>query len=479
MGDGGLFSATFDPSDAAETYLYVQWLHVGDNGRGKPWVGDFSRVSRFTVDPANPNAALPGSEVVVFDHSTLPPGTVFHFGGSLVFGRDGLLYSAHGDYHGIEPQTITSSVGKVSRFFKNGTIPSDGPFYASGTAQGKAIFALGLRNPFATLVAPAVLDGLPKAGAADSSSLLIFDVGEASFEEIYVAVAGANGGWPRVEGNSASSGPARASIVPPLPASAHGTYMDPLFAWAHDSQNEIAQGLPASCCSTGGTLYSGVSFPQAWLGVLFFTDLCGGYIAYLPASSAGGARPTPRLFARGYNTPHGLITGAHDGALYIFSHNDGTVHRVVYAPLAAPVVSEQPASARVPLGVVATFSVSVALSSVSDTFSIVSQPGIERCSTPGSFNAAQTTGRFAGMIRSPLISIVVSACVFGFGRGGCAEGLSGQSRNSRRGLPSAISSMSPAAMPVARSVAIGSWSAGGKESSLPSTTRSAPTRSIR
>ena len=360
MGDGGLFSATFDPSDAAETYLYVQWLHVGDNGPGKPWVGDFSRVSRFTVDPANINAALPDSEVVVFDHSTLPPGTVFHFGGSLVFGRDGLLYSAHGDYHGIEPQTITSSVGKVSRFFKNGTIPSDGPFYASGTAQGKAIFALGLRNPFATLVAPAVLDGLPKAGAAVSSSLLIFDVGEASFEEINVAVAGANGGWPRVEGNSASSGPARASIVPPLPASAHGTYMDPLFAWAHDSQNEIAQGLPASCCSTGGTLYSGVSFPQAWLGVLFFTDLCGGYIAYLPASSAGGARPTPRLFARGYNTPHGLITGAHDGALYIFSHNDGTVHRVVYAPLAAPVVSEQPASARVPLGVVATFSVSVA-----------------------------------------------------------------------------------------------------------------------
>ena len=119
----------------------------------------------------------------------------------------------------------------------------------------------------------------------------------------------------------------------------------------------------ASCCTTGGTLYSGVSFPQAWLGVLFFSDLCGGYIAYLPASSAGGARPTPRLFARGYNTPHGLITGAHDGALYMFSHNDGTVHRVVYAPLAAPVVAEQPASARVPLGVVATFSVSVSSAS--------------------------------------------------------------------------------------------------------------------
>ena len=384
MGDGGLFSVALDPADPADTYLYVQWLHAGDNGPGKPWVGDFSRVSRFTVDPSNPNVALPGSEFVVFDHSTLVPGTVFHFGGSLVFGRDGLLYSAHGDYYGVEPQTITSSLGKVSRFYKNGTIPSwcharacwsvplrrpltsllspraaDGPFYATGAAQGKAIFALGLRNPFATLVAPAVLDGLPKAGVADGA-LLVFDVGEDSWEEINaVASPGANGGWPSDEGFAASSG--RNSVnnaATPLPAGARGRYLDPLFAWAHDAQAELAPGLPASCCTTGGALYDGVSFPQTWLGALLYTDLCGGYIAFIPPASAG-PRPTPRLFARGYNTPHGLVTGPLDGALYLFSHNDGTVHRIVYAPLAAPVLAKQPASARVPLGVVASFSVSV------------------------------------------------------------------------------------------------------------------------
>jgi hypothetical protein len=84
---------------------------------------------------------------------------------------------------------------------------ADGPFYATGAAQGKAIFALGLRNPFATLVAPAVLDGLPKAGVADGA-LLVFDVGEDSWEEINaVASPGANGGWPSDEGFAAQLGP--------------------------------------------------------------------------------------------------------------------------------------------------------------------------------------------------------------------------------------------------------------------------------
>ena len=103
----------------------------------------------------------------------------------------------------------------------------------------------------------------------------------------------------------------------------------------------------------------------------------------------------------------------------------------------------------------------------------------DRCSTPGSFSAAQTTGRFAGMIRSPLISIVVVRLLGWVGRVGGAACATGQKRNSRRGLTSAIISISRLPMPVARSVAIGSWSAGGNESSLPRTTRSAPTRSIR
>ena len=353
MGDGGLFSATFDPSDANSSFLYVQWLAPGDNGPGKPWVGDISRISRFSVDPANVNVALAGSEAVIFDHSQLLPGTVFHFGGSLIFGPDGMLYSSHGDYYGKEPQLLGTSLGKVSRIKKDGSIPLDNPFLGAGAVNaGRAAFIIGLRNPFVIAAVPASLAGLPKAGVKDGA-ILVFDVGQEAFEEINSGAAGANGGWPTDEGFATAS--------PPLSLGSFGSYMDPLLAWDHSAQANLGGGLPASCCTTGGALYGGTAFPQQqWLGALFFTDLCGGYVAYLPSSATGPKPTTAQLFARGFNTPLGLVVGPSDGALFVISHNDGTVHRIAYAPLAAPVITMQPASARVPLGALAAFSVSVA-----------------------------------------------------------------------------------------------------------------------
>jgi len=348
MGDGGLFSCAFDPFDPEDAFVYVQWLHAGDNGPGKPWVGDFTRISRFTADPANRNVALAGSEVVVFDHSVLRPGTVFHFGGSLLFLQDGYLLTSHGDYYFTYSQTLDNSLGKVSRIHKNGTIPADGPFYASGSGLGRAALFIGLRNPFSATVSPASL-------GATRTPILVVDVGEEAFEEINAVVSGGNGGWPRTEGY-------RAGAVAPQPAGDAGAYVDPLFAYDHGTQPGLGPNLPAACCITGGVACDSTSFPPAWLGRIFITDLCGGWIAALPpaGSAPGGAKPVPELFARGYNTPQSLVFGPLDGALYVIAHNDGSVHRIAYAPLAAPAVSAQPASARTPLGESATFSVSVA-----------------------------------------------------------------------------------------------------------------------
>jgi glucose/arabinose dehydrogenase len=351
MGDGGLFSATYDPFDAADAFIYVQWLHPGHNGPGLPWVGDFSRISRFTVDPADPNVALESSEAVVWDHSQLRPGTVFHFGGALRFGNDGKLLSAHGDYYFTYSMLLDNSLGKVSRIDKNGSIPTDGPFYASGTGKGRAAVVIGLRNPFELAVAPASLAGLPQATRAQ---MQVMDVGEGGAEEINDAAPGANLGWPAIEGYAASAAPLRAVDA--------GTYADPLLAYDHSAQAALGANLPAACCVTGGATCDSTVFPPAWLGAFFFTDLCGGWIAALPASGRGAPRPAPVLFARGLNTPQSIAFGP-DGALYVIAHNDATVFRIAYAPLAAPAVSQQPASARVPLGAAATFAVSVASAS--------------------------------------------------------------------------------------------------------------------
>jgi len=39
-------------------------------------------------------------------------------------------------------------LGKILRINSDGTIPADNPFYASTTGNNRAIWALGLRNPF-------------------------------------------------------------------------------------------------------------------------------------------------------------------------------------------------------------------------------------------------------------------------------------------------------------------------------------------
>ena len=341
VGDGGVFSLAFDPSDARGAFVYVQWLHPGQNGPGLPWVGDFSRVSRFAVS-ADHTVADRASEVIVFDHSVLRPGTVFHLGGSLVFGTDGMLYSSHGDYYSYYSQKLDNSLGKVSRFAKDGTIPSDNPFLNFSTNAGRAAYVIGLRNPF-------VISASPIAG-----QLQIYDVGEDLYEEVNLAAAGANGGWPSIEGYGAAA---------QLPLGSAGTYMDPFFAYDHQAQPGLAPGLPSACSVTGGALYGGASFPTRWLGGLFFSDLCGGWIAWLPSGGAPlatGQRPVPILLASGFNTPHSPTVSPYDGSLFIFSHDDGAIHRISFAPTSPPTITEQPASASAPLGEQVVFSVSVA-----------------------------------------------------------------------------------------------------------------------
>ena len=198
-GDGGLMSLAFDPApDAADParYVYVQYLVPGAGGPGS---GDHSRVSRFTVDPANRIAALPASERVLFEHSPLAAGVLHHFGGALSFGADGMLYSSHGawDTTGLS-QALGTSLGKVSRFTRLGVVPADGPFFnaAGASGPGRAAWAIGLRNPFTTakrLQSPAA-ETTPTASGAD---LLIFDVGENAWEEVNEGVRGANYGERR------------------------------------------------------------------------------------------------------------------------------------------------------------------------------------------------------------------------------------------------------------------------------------------
>ena len=91
---------------------------------------------------------LPGSEIVILELDNLSSATN-HNGGALAFGPDGKLYAAVGENaNGANAQTLSNLLGKMLRINTDGSIPTDNPFYTTATGRNRAIWALGLRNPF-------------------------------------------------------------------------------------------------------------------------------------------------------------------------------------------------------------------------------------------------------------------------------------------------------------------------------------------
>ena len=176
-GERGLLGIAFDPNFVVNNFVYVYYT-VPSNPR-------HNRVSRFT---ANGDVAVAGSEFILLELDNLSSATN-HNGGAIHFGPDGKLYIAVGENaNSSNSQTLTNLLGKVLRINPDGTIPADNPFFATTTGNNRAIWALGLRNPFTFAFQPG------------TGRLFINDVGASSWEEINDGIAGSNYGWPITEG---------------------------------------------------------------------------------------------------------------------------------------------------------------------------------------------------------------------------------------------------------------------------------------
>ncbi|MGB9155899.1 MAG: PQQ-dependent sugar dehydrogenase, partial [Chthoniobacterales bacterium] len=136
-GERGLIGIAFDPNFTNNHYVYVYYT--------VPTSPIHNRVSRFT---AAGDVAASGSEVVILNLDNLS-GATNHNGGGLHFGSDGKLYIGVGENaNGANAQTLSNLLGKVLRINSDGSIPTDNPFYNSASGNNRAIWALGLRNPF-------------------------------------------------------------------------------------------------------------------------------------------------------------------------------------------------------------------------------------------------------------------------------------------------------------------------------------------
>src|SRR5687767_10652270 len=142
-GERGLLGIAFDPDFANNQFIYIYYT-VTSSPR-------HNRVSRFTADG---DTAVAGSELVLLDLDAL--NATNHNGGAMHFGLDGKLYIAVGENAVTSnAQTLSNLHGKMLRINSDGTIPSDNPFFDTATGKNRAIWALGLRNPFTFDVQPA------------------------------------------------------------------------------------------------------------------------------------------------------------------------------------------------------------------------------------------------------------------------------------------------------------------------------------
>jgi glucose/arabinose dehydrogenase len=303
-GERGLLGIAFDPNFAVNGFVYLYYT------TSTPTV--HNRISRFT---ANGDVAVPGSEVVILDLDNLSSATN-HNGGAMGFGPDGKLYAAVGENAApANAQSLNNLLGKMLRINRDGTIPTDNPFYASTTGRNRAIWALGLRNPFTF------------AFNAAGVELFINDVGQSSWEEINDGRAGANYGWPDTEG-----------------ATTDPVFVTPRYAYSHAS---------GRCAITGGAFYSPLSpqFPPDYDRDYFFADYCAGWIRKLDPANGNAVTS----FASGISAPVDLKV-SDDGALYYLARGAGAIYRIDYGA-SAPSITSHPANRTAPYGASVTFSV--------------------------------------------------------------------------------------------------------------------------
>src|SRR5687767_4919403 len=214
-GERGLLGIAFDPNFETNNFLYLYYT-VTSTPR-------HNRVSRFT---ANGDVAVAGSELPILDLENL--SATNHNGGAIHFGPDRKLYVATGE-NAVPSfsQSLANRLGKILRINSDGTIPEDNPtsfpnIAGSPTGLNRAIWAVGLRNPFTFTFQPGTV------------RMHINDVGQGTWEEISVGAAGANYGWPLCEGACGTAGMA-----------------NPIY--------QYSSAVAAPCAITGGAFYNPTS----------------------------------------------------------------------------------------------------------------------------------------------------------------------------------------------------------------------------
>jgi glucose/arabinose dehydrogenase len=269
QSEDGLLGLALHPQFAKNRLFYIYYTV-------KKAKKSVNRIERYRL-AADDRSAKP--EKIILDNI---PAAKNHSGGRLRFGPDGMLYAGTGDAQDPDlSQKKESLAGKILRMTPDGKVPPTNPF------AGSFVYILGVRN-------------IQAFDWIDSGTLWIADHGPSSEfgksggDEISIAKAGANLGWPTIWGCERKEG----MITPQL-----------VFKTA----------APPG----GAAIYRGDAIPE-WKGSLLVGTLRSTHLHRVGLNPADRTRVAEHEVYLGMPNGHGRlreVISAPDGTIYLTTSN--------------------------------------------------------------------------------------------------------------------------------------------------------------
>ena len=258
--EAGVLGIALDPEFAQNGLVYL--LYTQD----RPGLDPVNRVVRYR-EIGNVLAEA----VVLMDEI---PANIAHDGARLRFGPDGFLYVTMGDaLEAGDAQDLAALTGKILRIDRHGRTPPGNPY-------SSPVYSWGHRNPQG-------IDWHPVSGV-----LWATEHGNVGNDEVNRIEAGANYGWPVIEGEQTMPG----------------------------METPVRVYSP-SVAPSGASFYTGTVIP-GFRNDFFFAALQGAHLRRLRFDPADPTRIVgdERLLQNRFGRLRDVVTGP-DGALYILTSN--------------------------------------------------------------------------------------------------------------------------------------------------------------
>jgi len=287
-GQGGLLDVVLDPRFAENSTIYLSYAEPGPDGTNG------TAVARARLD----GARLADLRVIFRQQPKIRSD--HHFGSRLVFARDGNLFVTTGERNSErdKAQDLGTHIGKIARIAPDGGVPADNPFAGREDALPE-VWSYGHRNVQGAALHPV------------TGELWTHEHGPRGGDEINIARAGRNYGWPVITYGREYSGP----------AIGEGT--------AKEGMEQPAQYWVPSIGPSGMAFHDGHGYP-AWQGQLFIGALAAAQLVRLAVEPDGMVLHEERI---GIGRRVRDVREGPDGALYLVTDEDaGEILRVVPVP---------------------------------------------------------------------------------------------------------------------------------------------------